>query len=902
MHDWSREITDAFVRAGHDADVDIVEELSQHAAAAYQTARADGGSDADAQTEVRRQIAIWTREAAMLRRRPRRIAPPAPPPSRSRTWIAGLVQDLRYTIRLQRRRPGPGLVSAITMALGIAASTVLFSIAWGVLVKPLPWPDADRLVRLEERRHGATRQLPGIMTNGPFLAIREAPTTLDAIAAYRAQTATMTGGAEPERIRITATTASLFPLMRMTPVRGSVFTSADETVPVTVISYGLWQRRFGAREDIIGSAIAFDGVAYTIVAVAGRDFLFPDAETDAWIPSSIRPTASADGGSWIQIFSAIARLKDGATAAQAGQEATARAQSAPDGGMAAMAVFGTRGAAEITAQPVLDALTSDVKSALIVLLAGVGLLLATATANIAGVQLARAATRRKEMAVRAAIGAGSGRLARQVITESVVTGLGGGALGFALAAALHRSLPQLLPAGFPRVQDITLDWRVALFAFAIALLASLAAGLAPALQARRLNLVESLVEDAPTSGRAFGRSGIARVRGAIMTGQVAVACVLLVGAVLLTRTFVAMLNADRGFEASNVLTAELATPGGLFTSERRAQLVTQVLDRLRARNDIAAAGISTSVPLVPGDAVIAFTLPPPPGQDVPVQVQASYRMISPGYLEAMGIRLVAGRLLDQRDTPTSSPALLVNRAFAGKYLSADSVGRRIPAALIGGKDDWEVAGIIEDVRMGSNLTETAQPEILVSYLQFPEGLRGDPIFAIRTRHDPSVMISTLRQTVRELDSTATLQSVVTMEERVAGSLAHPRLYAVVLTGFGIFALIIAGVGLFGALSYAVTQRSKEIGIRAALGARPRAVARLIVADALIVALAGCVIGLGAAAVMSRALASFLFGVDAGDPGTFALAALAILAASAAACVVPVRRAVRLDPLQALKAE
>lgn len=711
----------------------------------------------------------------------------------------------------------------------------------------------------------------------------------------------MTGEAEPERVRVTATTASLFPLMRMTPVRGSVFTAADETVPVAVISHGLWQRRFGAREDIIGSAIAFDGVAHTIVAVAARDFLFPDAETDAWIPSRIRPAKTADGGSWIQIFTAIARLKDGATAAQAGQEATARAQGAPDGGMAAMAVFGTRGTAEITAQPVLDALTSDVKSALIVLLAGVGLLLATATANIAGVQLARAATRRKEMAVRAAIGAGSGRLARQMITESVVTGLGGGALGFALAAALHRSLPGLLPAGFPRVQEITLDWRVALFAFAIALVTSLAAGLGPALQARGLNLVESLVEDAPATVVPLDVRG-SRVRGVIMAGQVAVACVLLVGAVLLTRTFVAMLSADRGFEARNVLTAELAMPGGLFTGERRAQFVTQVLERLRARNDIAAAGISTPVPLVPGDAVIAFTLPPPPGQDVPVQVQSSYRMISPGYLEAMGIRLVAGRLLDHRDTPASSPALLVNRAFASKYLSADDVGRRIPAALIDGKDDGEVAGIIEDVRMGSNLTEAAQPEILVSYLQFPEGLRGDAIFAIRTRHDPSVMIATVRQVVRELDNTATLQSVVTMEARVAGSLAHPRLYAVALTGFGIFALIIAAVGLFGALSYAVTQRSKEIGIRAALGARPRTLARLIIADALVVALVGCVIGLGPAAVMSRALAAYLFGVDAGDPGTFALAALVILVASGAACVVPVRRAVRLDPLTALRAE
>jgi putative ABC transport system permease protein len=901
MRNWTHDISAAFARAGHDADIDIdiVEELAQHAGAAYETARAEGASAADAEADVRRQIAVWTREASALKRRRRRIGAPAPPPATATRRTAGVMQDVRYALRMLHRQWPFSLLVIGTMAAGITATTLLFSVTYGVLLKPLPWPEADRLVRIEERRERATRTMAGILTNGPYLAWSEAPATVEGLAAYRAQTVTMTGSGDSERVRVTSTTASLFPLLRASPERGSIFASADEGRTVAVISHGLWLRRFGAREDVVGRAIGFDGVSHTIVGIMPRDFVYPDRETDAWVPFRIRPTTTPDGGSWIQIFSAIARLKPGVTPAQAADEATARAR-ATDGGMAAMAVFGTKGRPQITVTPVLDALTADVRDALTVLLAAVALLLMTAIANIASVQLARASTRRKEMAVRAAIGAGTSRLARQVIIETLVVGAAGGVLGWVMALALHTTLPALLPAGFPRVDDIRLDWRVSVFALTLAVFASVAAGLAPALQARRLNLVEGLVEQASASGRAAGRSRVARIRALIMTGQVAVACVLLAGASLLTRTFVAMLRADRGFVSSNVLTAQLATPGGLFTANQRAQLVTRALEQLRAREGVAAAGIATSVPLLPADAVMAFTMPPAPGQDRQVQVQCSYRMISPGYLEAMGIKVVEGRALNDRDTSTSAPVILVNRAFANRYLGPNAIGRRIPARLADGKPDWEIAGVIQDVKMHPDLVEAAQPEILVSYLQFRGGLDSDPVFVVRTHRDPVSMIDTLRHVVRQEAPTATLESVMTMEDRVMGSLAHPRLYAVLLTAFGAFALLIAGVGLFGVLSYNVAQRTKELGIRAALGATPGAMVRMVLAEGLAISSIGACVGIGASLAAGRWLSAFLYGVKTFDPATLVAVPAALLLVAAAACLAPALRASRIDPLRVLK--
>src|SRR5215210_3944335 len=384
-----------------------------------------------------------------------------------------ILHDLRYSLRLIRRKPGPALVAGLTMALGIAATTVLFSVTWGVLMKPLPWPDADRLIRLQETRQGATRKLPRIMTNGTFISWSEAPATIESLAAYSPRTMTLTESGDPQRITAAAVSASLFSIMRAVPLRGSLFTAGEETTEVVVLSSAFWRRQFGAREDLIGKTIKLDGVAYTVNGILEDDFAFPERETQAWLPFRVQPVSRPGvEGTTIQVFSAVARLKPGASPAQAAEEATARGRSAPDPGLTAIAVFGSRGPVEVTAEPVLAALTADVRDALLVLLGAVCLLLAAATANIAGVQLARSAMRRRELAVRAAIGATGARLARQLLLESLTIGVLGGIVGLAAAMLINRALPSVLPSDFPRVSDIAIDFRVAGFAFAMSLIAS----------------------------------------------------------------------------------------------------------------------------------------------------------------------------------------------------------------------------------------------------------------------------------------------------------------------------------------------------------------------------------------------------------------------------------------------
>jgi putative ABC transport system permease protein len=809
------------------------------------------------------------------------------------------MEDVRYAFRLMRRKPGPTLVTALTMALGIGASTVLFSVTWGVLMKPLPWPDADRLLRLNETRQGSTRVLPPFLTNGTYLSWKDKPTTIEAIGAWNPRIVTAGGAGDVQRIPIASMTATVFPILRAVPAAGRLFMESDESAGNTVVlSHAYAQQRFGVG-DAIGQTLQFDGRPYTVVGVMPASFYFPDRDTRAWIPFEVRPVLQGNGSTYISLSRGIARLKPGFTTAQATQEGTARGRSGPDPGMTAIAVFGSRGPVEATARPMLEAMTADVKPALLILLAAVGLLLATAAANIASVQLARATTRRREIAVRAALGAGGARLARQMLIENVVVGLLGGALGVMLAAVLNRALPSVLPADFPRVADVAIDARVLLFALGVSLLTSLAFGILPALQARKLNLVEGLVDDSASAGRGYGRSPIARLRSGIMAGQVAVACVLLIGAALLIRTFVAMLNVDRGYDSANVLTARVVLPDASFTPARRAEFVTRLLERIKARPDVVVGGVTTVLPLGGQDALMGFTMPPRGGSGDPIQAQAAIRMVSPEYMTALGLRVVQGRAFQPTDTTTSLPVVLVSRTMAKRYLQGNPIGQKLPLNLDRHIPDWEIAGVVEDV-MPRSVTDPPQPEIYSCVNQM-SGISSDPFVVVRTRSDPAAMTGTLRQLVSGLDSSVAIDQVMTMEQRVVGSIARPRLYAVVLGGFAAFALVIAGVGLFGVLSYGVSQRSREIGVRTALGARPSDIVRLVVGEGLVVTLIGILVGVGASLAAARSMSAFLYGVTTHDLLTFTAVPLVLLTVSALACFVPARRASRLDPLRVLKA-
>lgn len=899
--DWNERVRSAF--AGRPTpDDDVIEELAQHAADAWQAARADGLDPAEAARTVERQVQAWAADAAALRRTPRRpLAPPPPAPSTRR--MAGLLQDVRYAVRVLRRQPGYTLAALVTMALGIGATTVIFSVLHAVLLKPLPWPGADRLVRVSETRQGGTNRMGTIFTNAAYLAWLDHPKTLEALAGYSSSPATLTGAGDPARIDVASVTASLFPLLGARAALGTLFSPAEERPGAerqVVLSDGLWRERLGGTAAAIGKTVQLDGQNYRVVAVMPRSFAFPDRHTRAWIPFFVQPVSDGTPGrSSISIFRAIGKLRPGVTPAQAAAEGTARARSGADLGLVVVAVFGSKGAADVAAVPFLEAETQEVRPALLVLLAAAALLLATATANVASLQLARASSRRREIAVRAAIGAHPRRLVRQFLVESSVVGLAGGAAGVALAASLHRALPRLLPANFPRVDDITLDLPVLAVAAALSIGTGILFGLLPAMQARRVNLVGSLAEDslAPVGGG--GRSQTARARAFIMAGQVAMACVLLLGALLLTRSFFALSSANRGYDPHNVLTASLPLPEPRYTGAARSAFVARLLGRLQAGPGVRAAAATTTLPLTARDMLGSFRMNSPSG-DGTVTVQTAIRHVSPRYFAAMGVRVVEGRSFSDADTVTSQPVVIVNRAFARQYLKGRAVGQRIPSSFSSAGGEAEVVGVVDDVRQ-RNVTDPTQPELYMSYSQMKDGVVHDePNIVVRTAGNPALLVPTLRALVRDQDPTLALDEIRTMEDRVSSSLARPRVYAVLVASFALFALLVAAVGLFGVLSYTVALRTREIGVRAALGARPADIVRLVVRQGLAMALGGLVLGLALSVALLKYLSTLLYGVAVYDAWSYTIVLGSVAVIATLACALPAARAARVDPLTALR--
>jgi putative ABC transport system permease protein len=905
---WQARVRDAFASLGHAPDSDVVDELSQHAAATYEAARADGDPHDAAERRAGDLIAAWARDAPSLRRRPYHpLAVEPPPPTGSR--FAGIVQDLRYGVRLLQREPGFTAVAMLTMALGIGAATTLFSITYGVLLKPLPWPDAGRLLRLSESRKGHEPRIRGTITNGTYVAWYAQHSTIAEIGGWRSAPTTATfGDGEATRVQTAAVTPSLFSVLKATPLRGRMLVEEDGPTggsfaarDVIVISYGLWQERFGGRDDAVGAVVQVGGRPLTVVGVMPRDFAFPDRATRAWTPWAVGSVLDAQGDRRVVIFSAMARLRTGIAPAQAAAEGTARAQSAPDPGLAAVAMFGGNGPAEIRAVPAVEMMTAEVKPALLVMLAAVALLLATATANVASLQLARATARRREMAIRAAIGADGRRITRQLIVESALVGLGGGAAGLSSAAGLHRTLPWLLPADFPRIDAVAVDTGVVLFAVGVSMAVSVACGVLPAFHARRVNLTESLSDDGSAPVGVSLRSPAARARIAIMAGQIAVSCLLLIGGALLARSFVALLHADRGYDPANLLTARIPLPAS-YSMERRAQLLDDLVARLASVPGVRDAGYGNALPLLSSGGFRAFTMRAPTDPSIEIDVSTTQRVVSPGYFGALALRVKAGRALSEGDTMSAPEVVVVNRSFATRYLGNRPLGAVVPnlGMCRGDHDRWEVVGVVDDMRQ-SGIGDEPQPEIFMPFRQIgcPQAI-PDPVVVIRTAADPAPYAGVLRGLLKERAPSLALDSVMTMEERVMTTLARPRLYAVVLVGFSAFALVIAGVGLFGALSYSVAQRAREIGVRTALGARTIDIVALVARQAAMVAGAGIVTGLALAVAAARSLSAFLYGVTAYDTPTFVGVPLVMVGMAIAACVVPARRAARIDPMTAIR--
>jgi predicted permease len=905
---WKLRLEQAF--GSQKPDDEILEELAQHAAAAYAAARADGSNAAEAERRVAHQIDAWAADPAILRRRPKR-EPAVVPPEGSRASFATVTQDARYAWRLLRRQPAYAALVIATMALGIAATTVLGSVAYGVLLKPLPWADAPRLVRLYENRQGSTRRFGPMMTNGSYLAWRDSPsTTLESLGAWSVRRAILAEPAGSRQLPVAGVTAGLLDIVGGKALMGRTFTQADERdiriVPaapggagasglVTIISYGFWQQHFGGRADILGQPLPLDGTQYTVIGVMPASFMFPDRETRAWLPWIIRPmTTPGQQGASIQMFQALGKMRDGVSPEQVSAEGTARGRSVQTQGPVTMAVFGSTGPVEITALPLLHALTREVRPAILIMLAAVVLLLVTATANAASLQLARASARRRELAIRTALGAGRARLVRQTLVENLLLGLLGGVAGLALAAVMHRALPAILPTDFPRIDDLAFDLRIQAFALAVSIAAGLGCGLLPALHVWRNDVVPALVEDslAPVGGGL--RSRTARVRALIMIGQVAIACVLLVGALLLGRSFVAMTHADLGYDPANVLVARVILPRPDYTPAQRRQVVEQIAARLAATPGVVRVAPANSIPFSPGEALSSFPLAKRDGTSA--QVQTGARDVGAGYFAALGQRVLEGREFTPDDGAGAQEVVIVNREFSRKYLDGRAFGWTLPGA--DDKPPRPIVGVVENTAR-HDVGDAPQPEVF-----HPMGQRtvyaSDINFVLRTAEDPRTLVPAVRTILRDAAPRAPLESIMTMEDRVATSLSRPRLYAVLLGTFALFALAIAGVGLFGVLSYAVALRAREIGVRAALGAQVRDIVTLVVGQSLAIAIVGVAIGLIASFWLTRALQKFLFGVTPRDAVTFAAVAAVLLFVAVLASIVPARRAARVDPVKVLR--
>ena len=824
-----------------------------------------------------------------------------------RRATTGLVEDVHHAVRALRRQPGHALTAGLAIALGIGATTTLFSVTYGVLLKPLPWPEPERLVRLEERRGGRAGRIPRTITNGTYLAWQESASTLDAIGGWMGHPSTFSDGGDPERIRLARVTPSIFRVLDARPVSGRVFEAGDAVtrqVDKIILSHGLWQRRF-AGTPVLGRAVRLDYAPYTVVGIMPAGFQFPDRETQAWIPAHITQVRS-DGGDRIslQIFGAIGRMRPGATPAHVAAEGTARARSAPDPGTAALALFGSAEAPTVTATPALDVVIAEVRPAIRILLVAVLLLFVSGVGSVATVQLARAAAHGRDYAVRAALGASSFRLVRQWLTESLLLAGCGGLLGIAGAWLLIEALPALLPHDFPRVSEIALDWRVASASSVLTLVAVAICGIVPAVQSRRIDLVQSLSHGnrAPAGG---GRTRTARVRSTIMAGQIAVACVLLIGAGLLGRSLQSLFAIERGYDPDNLLTARLPLPPGSTFGVNGAMLEA-IAHRLRALPGVTQASFGNALPLVSAGGMTGFDIRLPGDPSTPAKVQTLHRTVHPEYFEAMRLRLRAGRLLTDRDTATSQPVLVVNKSFADQFLGDHPIGRRLPLSLYR-RAEWEIVGVVDDMKQGGletagfvNTSDAAQPEMFSSYRQFPE-MRPDSIFfVVRTSGASAALPPLLRTIVRERAPALVVESIATMEDRLAASLSRPRAYALVLGGLAAFALAIAAVGLFGVLSYSVAQRTQEIGIRTALGARRIDVLGLVLRSGMVITAAGLAAGLLAAALLARSLSAILYGVGPFDPVTFLAVPVLLAAAALIACLAPARRAASVDPLQALR--
>ena len=896
MPDWREEVRKRLSRLNLEPahETEIVEELAQHLDDVYQRSLKSGATEAEAKSAAFNELATddWFQKEMRRSQTTFKESPVAGGPTESNV-IADLLHDLRYAARLQRKNPAFTIVAVIALALGIGANTAIFSVVNTVILRPLPYRDPERLVMVWEdaTKQGYPRDTPAAAN---FVDWRDQNHVFEGMAAITDDSFNLTGSGEPERLEGHRVSASLFPLLGVEPHIGRVFTAAEDqpgAQHVVLLSYALWQRRFGGDRGIVGQSLTLNGENYIIVGVMPARFQFPSNDSQAWVPIAL--TQEDAGNRNRHYLQVLARLKPGVSLAQAQSEMSTVAarlqqqypQSNTDLGAAV--------------QPLQEHLVGDIRPALLVLLGAVGLVLLIACANVANLLLARAAVRQKEIAVRVALGARRGRLIRQFLTESVLLSTLGGLVGLAIAYGGLVLLKAFIPENISQAREISMDFRLLGFTFLVSVATGLIFGLAPAIQAARFNQVDTLKEggrDAATGG-----SG-KRLRSVLVTAEVAISLVLLIGAGLLINSFLRLRNVDPGFRAENLLTMKIVLPETKY--ERRAQrsaFYTDLIQRVQSLAGVRSAAVTTNLPLYRQGNSISIGIDgqpePPPGQERIVVT----RIVSPGYLKTMSIPLLRGREITEQDTETSPNVVLISETMARRYWPGeDVVGKRIAVGKIRKPEDWiQVIGVVKDVRQ-FELTAEPKPQMYLTYRQF--GFFDAQDLVVKTDVDPASLAATVRKTVWEIDKDQPVSNIQTMEAILADSIARQRFSMLLLAIFAAVALVLAGVGIYGVMSYSVAQRTREIGIRMALGAQTGAVLKLAVGYGMKLVIAGLAIGLIAAFALTRVMSTLLFGVTATDPTTFTLISLLLIAVAAIASYVPARRATRVNPIIALRYE
>ena len=900
------------------AEEDLQEELRLHLELEYERQRDAGLSEGAARRAARRRLGNGT----LIRERTRDVW-------RWR-WLDDLGRDLRHAVRSLKRSPGFTAVVVLVLALGTGANTAMFGVVHGMLIRELPYPDPSGIVRVGR----VSRSMPEapVYLNGRTLpAVQEAAESFEQLAAYGAYTFPWTSpdGARPWGAPVSP---ALLRLLGARPHLGRLFTDDDARVGadgVVLLSHRAWTRRFGASPDVLGSFVDVDGERRSVVGVLAEGFYFPSPWEEVWTPYVLSPNEAT--------AVVLGRLREGVSAERAATEvrailqrtdgATGRRPSEDRSGRS-----GDNAEVDVRVIPLQEEMVGEYRPALAALSATTALVLLIACTNVVGLLLARGVTRRRALAVCAALGAGRGRIVRQLLTESVVLGLSGGVLGLASAAVVLRAVPALVPGNVVRLDEVGLDGAVLAFTIGLSVVVGLVFGAAPAFQWSGSQLLRTLIEGSARSTGGFGLLRANRTRASLAAAQVALALVLLVGAVLLLRSFVGLVTLDRGYDPDNVITAgatyPVIRPDPLATREEfneqlaRADArsrgfygeLAEAMDGLARLPDVVAVGVTSQLPLGRSGSVIqgVHAVRHPAPSDRGESPEALLRVATPGYFDVMRLRLLGGRLFTRRDGAGSPRVLVVNETFAREvFRGTPAVGQRvrfIGAGSVdsgGGEVPWEVIGVVADVTYGGLAVAGSGSEAFAPVQQIdaaPTFEHAFPVVAVRTAGDPLAAVPFLREAVAGTRPGASAESVMTMDARLSAAVAQPRFYAVLVGSFAALAFFLAAFGVYGLFSYTVAQRRGEIAIRMALGARRGDVLALVAGQGAALVAVGAVVGFAAAAASSRILESFLYGVATGDAVTFVAAPFALAAAALLACYVPVHRATRIEPMDVLRFE